>query len=91
MPLDRLARDLGDGAPVVIVDPSPPRRRRLARRLARHGLSTLEAPAPLDAVQALERSTARAVVVGPTLTQTEPAELARFIGESYPSVQVIVL
>jgi PleD family two-component response regulator len=91
MPIARLARDLGDGAAVVIVDPSPPRRRRLASRLARHGLSPLEAPAPLDAVQALERTTARAVVVAPTLTQTDPTELARYVSEAYPSVRVIQL
>lgn len=91
MPLARLARDLGEGAPVLVVDSSPPRRRRLAARLARHGLCPLEAPAPLDAVQALERSTARAVVVGPTLTQTGPPELVTFVSEAYPAVPVIQL
>jgi hypothetical protein len=91
--LDRLARDLPRRASVMVVDPSPERRRRLARRLRRRGVVTLEVPAPLDAVIALERDAApvSAVVLGPTLTQTGPPELATFVAESHPAVRVLAV
>jgi hypothetical protein len=76
---------------VVVVDPSPERRRAVAASVRENGCLPLEAATPLEAVSMVERSRnhVRVVMVAETLTQTQRDELLEFLAEAHPTIQVV--
>jgi hypothetical protein len=79
---------------VVVVDPSGPRRKRLAAALREAGCQSIEASTPLEAVDVLERSRVpvRAVAVAEsTQSQTLADELVAFLAEAHPSLRLALI
>jgi hypothetical protein len=79
---------------VVVVDPRPDRRRRVAAALRDAGARSIEASTPLEAVDLIERSRVRVTAVAvaeSTRSQTESDELVGFLAEHHPRVQVAVI
>lgn len=76
---------------VVVVDPSRPRRMKLAAALRAAGCHSIEASTPLEAVDALERSRVPVVAVAvaeSTQSQTLADELVEFLAEAHPSLRL---
>ena len=76
---------------VVVVDPSGPRRKKLAAALRAAGCQSIEASTPLEAVDALERSRVPVVAVAvaeSTQSQTLADELVEFLAEAHPSLRL---
>lgn len=79
---------------VVVVDPSGPRRRRLAAALREAGCESIEASTPLEAVDALERSrvpVSAVAVAETTKSQTLADELVEFLAEAHPSLRLALI
>jgi CheY-like chemotaxis protein len=79
---------------VVVVDPSPGRRRRITEALREAGARSLEASTPLEAVDLIERSRVRvsAIAVADSMSsQTQSDELVDWIEETHPGLQVALI
>lgn len=79
---------------VVVVDPSVPRRRRLAAALRAAGCESIEAATPLEAVDAMERSRVpicAVAVAETTRSQTLADELVEFLAEAHPSLRLALI
>jgi CheY-like chemotaxis protein len=79
---------------VVVVDPSPPRRQRLATALRDAGTQPVEAATPLEALDLLEGSRvgfSAVAVASRTRSQTESDELVEYLAEAHPEVQVALI
>jgi CheY-like chemotaxis protein len=79
---------------VVVVDPSPGRRRRITQELRDAGARSYEAATPLEAVDLIERSHVRVrgvAVARQTRTQTESDELVDYLSASHPDLHLAVI
>jgi PilZ domain len=75
---------------VVVVDSQVERRHQVAEKLRASGLTSMEAATPLEAIAMVEkaRNHVAGVAVADTLTQTGPHELAEFLSESNPNIEI---
>lgn len=76
---------------VIVVDPSRPRRQRIAAALRDVGCQSIEASTPLEAVDVLERSrvpVSAVAVAESTQSQTLADELVEFLAEAHPSLRL---
>jgi CheY-like chemotaxis protein len=79
---------------VLVVDPSPPRRRRVAAALRDAGSCPLEAATPLEAVDVMERSrvaVSAVAVAARTRSQTQTDELVEYLSEAHPGVRLALI
>jgi CheY-like chemotaxis protein len=79
---------------VVVVDPSPDRRRRVVDALREAGARSFEAATPLEAVDLLEKARVRvaAIAVADTMpTQTASDELVGYLAEHHPDLRVALI
>jgi CheY-like chemotaxis protein len=78
---------------VVVVDPLPGERSRVAAAVRRAGMEPVEASTPLEAIDAIQRPENRVVgaAIRDSLTQTDGGELARFLTDEHPSIPVAIL
>lgn len=90
-------REAGESARtprVVVVDPSPDRRRRVVDALHEAGARSFEAATPLEAVDLLEKARVRvaAIAVADTMpTQTASDELVGYLAEHHPDLRVALI
>ncbi len=75
---------------VVVVDPSPDRRHRVAETLRTAGCESMEAATPLEAIDIVERQngTIRGMTVAESLTQTSADELCDYVSRSNPEIRL---
>jgi hypothetical protein len=78
---------------VVIVDPLPAERGRVAEAVRHAGCDPVEASTPLEAIDAIQRPENRvaAAAIRDSLTQTGGDELATYLAENHPSMPVAIL
>ena len=81
---------LGNAVAVEVVDSQVERRHQVAEKLRASGLTSMEAATPLEAIAMVERARnhVAGVAVADTLTQTGPHELAEFLSESNPNIEI---
>ncbi len=75
---------------IVVVDPSPHRRHRIAETLRIAGCDPVEAATPLEAIGIVERECGgiRGMTVAESLTQTHAAEFCEYVSQSNPEIQL---
>jgi hypothetical protein len=78
---------------VVVLDPEPPRRRRMSQALRRAGCESFEAATPLEAIHRVEtsRSEVTAVAVAEHASKSASEELVDYFSESNPHIKIAVL
>jgi hypothetical protein len=79
---------------VVVVDPSPARRRRITDALREAGADSFEAATPLEAVGLIERSRVRVQMIAVaerTRSQTESDELVDWIEQTHPGLEIAMI
>jgi hypothetical protein len=78
---------------VVVVDPLPAERGRVADAVRRAGCDPVEASTPLEAIDAIQRPENRvaAAAIRDSLTQTGGDELATYLAEQHPTLPVAIL
>ena len=79
---------------VVVMDPSSPRRKKIAAALRDAGCQSIEAATPLEAVDLLERSRSQVTAVAvaeTTQSQTLADELMEFLAEAHPSLRLALI
>jgi CheY-like chemotaxis protein len=78
---------------VMVVDPLPAERSRVAAALRRAGCDPVEASTPLEAIDAIQRPENRVAgaAIRDSLTQTDGGELARYLADEHPSMPVAIL
>lgn len=75
---------------IVVVDPSPDRRHRIAETLRTAGCDPVEAATPLEAIGIVERQggSIRGMTVAESLTQTRADEFCEYVTQSNPEIQL---
>jgi hypothetical protein len=78
---------------IVVLDPLPDRRHRIAETLRIAGCDPVEAATPLEAIGIVERECGaiRGMTVAESLTQTRAAELCEYVSQSNPEIQLRVI
>jgi hypothetical protein len=78
---------------VVVVDPLPGERGRIAAAVRRAGMEPVEASTPLEAIDAIQRPENRVAgaAIRDSLTQTDGGELARYLTDEHPSMPLAIL
>jgi CheY-like chemotaxis protein len=78
---------------VLVLDPSPPRRRRISEALRKAGCESIEAATPLEAITRVENSPGpvTAVAVAEHVSRTASDELVDYFSESNPHIKIAVL
>jgi CheY-like chemotaxis protein len=78
---------------VVIVDPLPAERSRVAAAVRRAGLEPVEASTPLEAIDAIQRPENRVAgaAIRDSLTQTDGGELAKYLTDEHPAMPLAIL
>ena len=78
---------------MVIVDPEPERRSRMAAKLREAGCDSFEASTPLEAIDLVERphNHITGIAVAEQLTQTRSEELMDFFAETNPGIRLAVI
>jgi len=78
---------------MLVVDPSPDRRRMVADKLRQAGCDSYEAATPLEAIDMLERprSHIRGVAMAEHLTQTGTDEFCDFVAETNPGIKLALI
>jgi len=91
---DTPRHDTATGRPaVMIVDPRPDERQKLADAVRHAGFEPVEAATPLEAIHLIEQddTCVAAAAVRDQLTQTAGAELIRFLAEQQPSLRFVLV
>ncbi len=75
---------------IIVVDPSPDRRHRVAESLRIAGCDPVEAATPLEAIGIVEREcgSIRGMTVSESLTQTGADEFCEYVSQSNPEIQL---
>lgn len=75
---------------IVVVDPSPDRRHRIAESLRTAGCDPVEAATPLEAIGIVESrcGSIRGMTVAESLTQTRADEFCEYVSQSNPEIQL---
>lgn len=75
---------------IVVVDPSPDRRHRIAESLRTAGCESVEAATPLEAIDIVEKQhgAIRGMTVADSLTQTSADELCEYVARSNPEIRM---
>jgi CheY-like chemotaxis protein len=75
---------------ILVVDPSPHRRHRVAETLRIAGCESVEAATPLEAIGIVERrgGVIRGMTVSESLTQTSADEFCEFVSQTNPEIQL---
>jgi CheY-like chemotaxis protein len=75
---------------ILVVDPSPDRRHRIAETLRIAGCESVEAATPLEAIDIVERQTGviRGMTVSESLTQTSADEFCEYVSQTNPEIQL---
>lgn len=75
---------------IIVVDPHPDRRHRIAETLRIAGCDPVEAATPLEAIGIVERECGaiRGMTVAESLTQTRAAEFCEYVSQSNPEIQL---
>lgn len=78
---------------MVVVDPAPERRQRVAAALREAGCDSFEASTPLEAIDLVERphNHITGIAVAEQLTQTGGEELVDFFCETNPGIRIALL
>jgi hypothetical protein len=78
---------------VVVLDGSPPRRRRVSEALRRAGCESIEASTPLEAINCVETSSrpVAAVAVAEQVARTHSDALVDYFSESNPHIKIAVI
>jgi CheY-like chemotaxis protein len=78
---------------VVVVDMDATRRVRLVAALRRAGATPIEVSTALEAIQAIEQSSAHVAIaaVAESLTQTDGTSLMRYVSVTHPDIQLAVI
>jgi CheY-like chemotaxis protein len=78
---------------MVVVDPAPERRHRVAMALREAGCDSYEASTPLEAIDLVERphNHITGIAVAGQLTQTDGDELMDFFAETNPGIKLAVI
>jgi hypothetical protein len=78
---------------VVVVDPLPAERSRVAAAVRRAGMEPVEASTPLEAIDAIQRPENRVAgaAIRDSLTQTDGGELAKYLTDEHPSMPLAIL
>lgn len=78
---------------MVVVDPAPERRQRMAAKLREAGCDSFEASTPLEAIDLVERphNHITGIAVAETLTQTGSDELMDFFAETNPGIRLAMI
>jgi CheY-like chemotaxis protein len=75
---------------ILVVDPSPDRRHRIAESLRTAGCESVEAATPLEAIGIVERysGTIRGMTVSESLTQTSGDEFCDYVSQTNPEIRL---
>jgi len=78
---------------MVVVDPAPERRQRVAAALREAGCESYEASTPLEAIDLVERphNHITGIAVAEQLTQTDGGELMDFFAETNPGIRLAMI
>ncbi len=78
---------------MVVVDPAPERRSRMAAKLREAGCDSFEASTPLEAIDLVERphNHITGIAVAEQLTQTGSDELMDFFAETNPGIRLAMI
>jgi hypothetical protein len=78
---------------VVVLDPEPPRRRRVSQALRRAGCASFEAATPLEAIHRVETApiAISAVAVAEHASKSASEELVDYFSASNPQLKIVVL
>ncbi|HVV84625.1 MAG TPA: PilZ domain-containing protein [Kofleriaceae bacterium] len=78
---------------MVVVDPAPERRQRVAAKLREAGCDSYEASTPLEAIDLVERphNHITGIAVAEQLTQTGSDELMDFFAETNPGIRLAMI
>ncbi|MEZ4360593.1 MAG: PilZ domain-containing protein [Kofleriaceae bacterium] len=78
---------------ILVVDPSPVRRQRIAETLRTAGCESVEAATPLEAIGIVERrcGAIRGMTIAESLTQTRADEFCEYVSQSNPEIQLRII
>lgn len=76
--------------PIVVMDPEPDRRHRIAETLRTAGCAPVEAATPLEAIDLVEKHGGgiRGMAVADSATQTSADELCEYVSQSNPEIRL---
>ncbi len=75
--------------PIVVMDPEPERRHRIAETLRTAGCAPVEAATPLEAIDLVEKHGGiRGMTVADSATQTSADELCDYVSQSNPEIRL---
>lgn len=75
--------------PIVVMDPEPDRRHRIAETLRTAGCDPVEAATPLEAIDLVEKHGGiRGMAVADSATQTSADELCEYVSQSNPEIRL---